>query len=300
MCGLCRWRNDCQEKWEAADSLSLVAGISRSQRNKLIAAGTRTMAELGKNTTRVAKLAETTLQRLRIQARLQTARRAGGPPSFELKPIDPTRGLALLPKPDVGDLFYDIEGDPFYEGGLEYLHGVWFENDGTGVFQDFWAHDRSEEGEALRRLMAFFAKRLRQFPNAHVYHYAAYEISALRRLTSSHGVGEGLLDQMLRENRFVDLYTVVSGSLIASEPAYSLKNLEAFYMEARTGEVKTAGGSVVAYENWRETKDPKILEEIRDYNKVDCISTQKLRDWLTRSVRPSEMYGNSQIFKSSV
>jgi RNase_H superfamily len=89
---------------------------------------------------------------------------------------------------------------------------------------------------------------------------------------------------MLRENRFVDLYSVVSGSLITSEPAYSLKNLEVFYMEARTGEVKTAGGSVVAYENWRETKEPKLLEEIRDYNKIDCISTHKLRDWLITSL----------------
>lgn len=289
MCGLCRWRNACQGEWEATDSLSLVAGISRSQRSKLISAGTSTMTELGQRAVRVPNLAETTLQRLRIQARLQTARRAGGPPSFELRPLDPTRGLALLPKPDLGDVFYDIEGDPFYEGGLEYLHGVWFESDGIGVFQECWAHDRAEEGEALRQLMAFFADRLRQFPSAHVYHYAAYEISALRRLTSSHGIGEALLDQMLRENRFVDLYSVVSGALIASEPTYSLKNLEAFYMEARTGEVKTAGGSVVAYENWRETKEPKILEEIRDYNKVDCISTQKLRDWLNSSVRPTDM-----------
>jgi predicted RecB family nuclease len=289
MCGLCRWRDNCQAQWEMTDSLSLVAGISRSQRTKLIAAGTSTMTELGQRTLRVPKLAEATQHRLRIQARLQTARRAGGIPTFELKPLDPNRGLALLPAPDAGDVFYDIEGDPFYEGGLEYLHGVWLENAGIGVFHDYWAHDRTEEGEALRQLMAFFAARLRQFPKAHIYHYAAYEISALRRLTSSHGIGEAVLDQMLRENRFVDLYSVVSGSLITSEPAYSLKNLEVFYMEARTGEVKTAGGSVVAYENWRESKDPKILEEIRDYNKIDCISTQKLRDWLISSVRPADV-----------
>jgi predicted RecB family nuclease len=289
MCGLCRWRDNCEAQWEAEDSLSLVAGISRSQRSKLAAAGVNTMTELGRRTQRVPKLAETTLQRLVIQARLQTARRAGGPPSFELKPLNPDRGLALLPRPNEGDLFYDIEGDPFYDGGLEYLHGVWFEREGKGVFKDYWAHDRAEEGEALRQLMAFFAGHLRQFPNAHIYHYAAYEISALRRLTSSHGIGEALLDQLLRENRFVDLYNVVSSGLIASEPAYSLKNLEVFYMEARTGEVKTAGGSVVAYENWRESKEPKILEEIRDYNQIDCISTQKLRNWLVSSVRPSEM-----------
>ena len=288
MCGLCRWRDDCQAQWDAVDSLSLVAGISRSQRGKLIATGISTMTELGQRTLRVPKLAETTLQRLTIQARLQTARRAGGAPSFELKPLNPDRGLALLPKPDAGDLFYDIEGDPFYDEGLEYLHGVWFENGGSGTFKDYWAHDRAEEGEALRQLMAFFATRLSEFPNAHVYHYAAYEVSALRRLTSSHGIGEAILDQMLRENRFVDLYSVVSGGLITSEPAYSLKNLEVFYMEARTGEVKTAGGSVVAYENWRETKEPKLLEEIRDYNKIDCISTQKLRDWLISSVRPAD------------
>ncbi len=300
MCGLCRWRDNCETQWEAEDSLSLVAGISRSQRIKLVAAGVTTMTELGRRTQRVPKLAEATRQRLIIQARLQTARRAGSPPAFELKPPNPDRGLALLPQPNKGDLFYDIEGDPFYDGGLEYLHGVWFELEGKGVFQDYWAHDRAEEGEALRQLMAFFAAHLRQFPNAHIYHYAAYEISALRRLTSSHGIGEALLDQLLRENWFVDLYSVVSGGLIASEPAYSLKNLEVFYMEARTGEVKTAGGSVVAYENWRESQEPKILEEIRDYNQIDCISTQKLRDWLVASVRPAEMPWRQVGAKTSV
>ncbi|MBZ9774019.1 TM0106 family RecB-like putative nuclease [Mesorhizobium sp. CO1-1-8] len=289
MCGLCRWREVCQSYWEESDSLALVAGISRSQRSKLIDAGVLTMTALGQLEERVPKLAETTLSRLTTQARLQTARRAGGPPSFELKQLDPSRGLALLPKPDPGDLFYDIEGDPFYEGGLEYLHGIWLDHEGIAEFRDFWAHDRTEEKEALRQLMAFFEHRLKHFPNAHIYHYATYEVSALRQLTSSHGLGEALLDQMLRESRFVDLYSVVSGGLIASEPRYSLKNLEVFYMQARTGEVKTAGGSVVAYEKWRESNDPTILEEIRDYNRIDCISTQMLRDWLVSTVRPSDM-----------
>ncbi|QLD47489.1 TM0106 family RecB-like putative nuclease [Bradyrhizobium diazoefficiens] len=288
-CGLCRWRDHCEKVWDETDSLSLVAGISRGQRAKLTAAGITSMTQLAERTKRVPKLAEATQQKLVAQAQLQTARRTGGPPSFRLKPQEADHGLALLPKPDPGDVFYDIEGDPYYVGGLEYLHGVWFNDDGTGVFRDFWAHDRAAEGEALRQLMAFFADRLKKYPNAHIYHYAAYEISALRRLCCYHGVGEALLDQMLREHRFVDLYTVVSGGLIASEPAYSLKNLEVFYMSERSGDVKTAGASVVAYEKWRETQDPDILREIRDYNEVDCISTAKLRDWLISSVRPKTM-----------
>ena len=288
-CTLCRWREHCADLWDKADSLSLVAGITKNQRAKLEAAGVSTMAALAAQSDRIPKLAEPTRERLQVQARLQTARRTGGSPSFELRPEEVGKGLRRLPRPDPGDLFYDIEGDPYFEGGLEYLHGVWFEDSGEPVFKDFWAHDRAEEGESLRALMSFFAEHLANHPHTHIYHYAPYEITALRRLVSVHGTGEALLDQMLREDRFVDLYSVISGGLIASEPAYSLKNLEVFYMEARDGDVVTAGGSVVAYEKWRENKDPKILKEIRDYNEVDCISTAKLRDWLIAEVRPEAM-----------
>ena len=62
--------------------------------------------------------------------------------------------------------------------------------------------------------------------------------------------------------------------------------MEAFYGRKREGEVKTAGGSVVAYERWRETGDQQILDEIEDYNRIDCISTEELRDWLV-GIRPA-------------
>ena len=40
-------------------------------------------------------------------------------------PIDPERGLATLPPPSPGDLFFDLEGDPFaFDDGLDYLFGV--------------------------------------------------------------------------------------------------------------------------------------------------------------------------------
>ena len=43
---------------------------------------------------------------------------------YELLPPEEGRGFALLPQPSEGDLFFDIEGDPFFEDGLEYLLGV--------------------------------------------------------------------------------------------------------------------------------------------------------------------------------
>lgn len=288
-CALCRWSNRCKERWEAEDSLALVAGISRSQRQKLEATGIDTMASLAARTDRIPKMAAETQRKLVAQARLQSARRAGEPPSFELRDGEPGKGFGLLPAPDDGDVFYDIEGDPYFPGGLEYLHGVWFRENGAWEFRAFWAHTREDEGRATADLLAFLVERMRRFPNAHIYHYANYEIAALRRLTAQHRTGEAAMDQLQRERRFVDLFKVVSGAMVASEKGYSIKDLEAFYMEKRATDVATAGASVVFYEEWRQTQEQRLLDEIQDYNRTDCVSTQLLRDWLVRDVRPAAM-----------
>lgn len=288
-CALCRWREQCGAQWELEDSLSLVAGISRSQRQKLEAAGVATMAGLAARADRVPKMAAETQVRLNAQARLQSARRAGGPPAFELRDAESGKGFGMLPAPDDGDVFYDIEGDPYYPGGLEYLHGLWLREGDAWTFRAFWAHDRDAEGRALAELLAFLVDHLRRHPRAHVYHYANYEIAALRRLTAHHRVAEAAMDQLQRERRFVDLFKVVSGAMIASEKGYSIKDLEVFYMEKRGGDVATAGASVVFYEKWRETADQTLLDRIHDYNRTDCVSTQLLRDWLVADVRPAAM-----------
>jgi uncharacterized protein len=44
--------------------------------------------------------------------------------------------------------------------------------------------------------------------------------------------------------------------------------------------VTEGGASIVAYEQWIETGEQRILDEIAEYNEDDCVSTLKLRDWL--------------------
>ncbi len=275
-CGLCRWEDHCKSVWADEDSLFNVANISRTQVKKLEKADVQTLEALSALDHPVRGMAEPTRQRLVTQARLQQARKTGAP-DFVLRTPEFGKGFDLLTEPRAGDLFYDIEGDPHYEDGLEYLHGVWAKDTG---FIAFWAHDHAAEKQAVIDLFDFFRDRLRQFPEARIYHYAPYEITALRRLTAKYGIGEAFLDRMLRERRFIDLFAVVRGGLIGSEPNYSIKSMEAFYGLIRDGEVKTAGGSVVAYEKWIETGEQQILDEIEDYNRVDCVSTEDLRDWL--------------------
>src|SRR6202012_4088269 len=49
-----------------------------------------------------------------------------------------------------------------------------------------------------------------------------------------------------------------------------------------------AADSVVMYAHWRKLQDPELLSQIEDYNRVDCISTLKLRDWLVK-LRPTHL-----------
>ena len=102
------------------------------------------------------------------------------------------------------------------------------------------------------------------------------------------GVCEAEVDQLLRQELLVGLYKVVREGVRVSEPRYSIKNLETFYMDRREGEVTEAGASIVYYERWREAGDDRLLAQIRDYNQDDCRSTQLLRDWLLE-LRPSEL-----------
>jgi uncharacterized protein len=288
-CGLCRWREHCEATWTEADSLVKVAGITRQQRRKLANAGISTMRAFAETDMPIPGIQEDVLWRLRNQARLQVARRDGGKPSFIRRPAEPGRGLSRLPRPANGDLFFDMEGDPLVDGGREYLFGVYHETDGQPEFRTWWAHDEQQERTATEDVLAFFTSHIDRYPDAYIYHYNHYEVTALKRLATKYGVAEHHLDHLLRMSKFVDLYRVVQQGLIASEPGYSIKDLEAFYMEKRDGEVATAGASIVAYEEWLETGNQKILDDIAAYNEVDCRSTLGLRDWLVQKVRSPKL-----------
>lgn len=286
-CQYCHWATVCEARWIETDHLSGVANMRSTQARYLREAGISTMAELASIKKGVVKgLAPAIVERLSEQARLQVAKRADGQDRFEILPIDAGRGFCRLPKPDAGDMFFDMEGDPLYPGGLEYLFGFVTGAADKAVFTPFWAHDRGEENRAFEQAVDFIVRRLAAHPDAHVYHYAAYEASALKRLSTLHGTREAEIDDLLRRGKLVDLYRVVAEGVRVSEPRYSIKNIEVFYMEKRAGEVKTAGDSVVMYERWRELQEAALLAEIADYNRVDCVSTAMLRDWLL-GIRPA-------------
>ena len=147
-------------------------------------------------------------------------------------------------------------------------------------------HYTAQEKQAFEAAIDFLHDRWRRYPDLHVYHYAAYEMTALKRLAAKNATRELELDDFLRAGVFVDLYTVVRQGLIVGTPGYSLKDIERLNLPPRDGDVTTAMGSVVAYQKWMDSGEPQnwqestILRDIRDYNRVDRESLTRMCGWL--------------------
>ncbi len=279
---------ECTIRVREHDDLLLVAGMRISQRARLIDAGISTISALAAHHGPVPELSERTVASLSAQARLQLAPRVDGKPPYEIVDAQP---LMVLPEPDKGDLFFDFEGDPLWtsdgrEWGLEYLFGVL---DTADEFQPLWAHDRAGERQALIDFLKMVRKRRKRHPHMHIYHYAAYEKTALLRLAGRYGVGEDEVDDLLRNGVLVDLYPLVRKSIRVGTENYSLKSLEPLYMggQLRTGDVTTATDSITQYAKYcelradgRDDDAAAVLNDIADYNRYDCTSTRRLRDWL--------------------
>ena len=93
---------------------------------------------------------------------------------------------------------------------------------------------------------------------------------------------------LLQAQKLVDLYKVVCEGIRISEPRYSIRNAEHFYLEHRTGDVTNAGASIVCYERRKATGDPQRLQDTEACNFDDVRSTYELQQWLL-SHRPAEL-----------
>ena len=287
-CRLCEWDGHCTARRRADDHLSQVAGITRGQRQRLIARDIPTMGALGGLPLPVdpgiGGVSPATLARIREQARVQdAARRSGGRLRELISPPEPDKGLAALPEPSDGDLFFDLEGDAFAgEGGLEYLFGFAERN---GRYEARWALDAEAEKREFERFIDSAMARWKRHPGFHIYHYAPYETTAVKRLMSRYATREEEVDKLLRGRVFVDLYRVVRQGLRASVESYSIKKLEPFYGFERDVDLGEATRSLIAFEVRLESGSgaavpDELRAEIQGYNRDDCLSTLRLAEWL--------------------
>ena len=294
-CDFCHWWKVCRDRRREDDHLSLVANLHRGQGLKLEAAGIHTVGELANldEHATIPRLARATLGTLKAQASIQIRSRPLDRPLYELLKPEAERGLARLPEPSAGDVYFDFEGDPYWgEDGLEYLFGTAYEDDGNWHYWPLWATSRAEEKEALEQWLAWITDRLEKHPNLHVFHFNAYEPTALKKLVARHAVGEYELDELLRRKVLVDLYSISRQAIRAGVESYGLKALEPVIGFERDAELRGAIGSLRRWQAWQEDGNQTHLDGIAGYNEDDCASTSALYRWLLdRRPEAEQQYG---------
>ena len=311
-CGRCA---TCESESIAHRDLLLVAGMRPQQRRRLRSAGIMTIDDLAVADTAPEDIAADVFRALRIQAQLQLASPAGVPVAGEDAPAHPVptyevilpSALAILPPADPGDIFFDFEGDPLYtEGageqwGLDYLFG-WVDDSET--YSAIWAHDFAAEKAALETFLRTVSLMRSQHPQMHIYHYAPYEPTHLAAMAARHGFGEAEVDRLLAEGVFVDLYPIIKRAVRVGSRSYSIKKLEPLYMgdEVRTADVQKGDESIERYVEARAlaadghaAAAQDILDDLADYNRYDCVSTRRLRDWLRARAAEAGVEPGQQI-----
>jgi predicted RecB family nuclease len=303
-CHVCRWWQECRDKRREDDHLSLIANIRKMH-----------IGELNKN--QVYKLEQfaqmdkplpgkperghiDSYTKVHEQARMQLKGKGLVKPIYDLVPFKEKKGFNRLPEPSDGDVYFDFEGDRFYpDGGLEYLFGIVFKDAGEYQYKAYWAFDRIQERAAFNDFMIFIMDRWAKHPGMHIYHYAPYEPSAIKRLMSRYAIHETNVDKLLRGQRFVDLYSASKEILIASVESYSIKYLEKLAAFTRKCDLDLAGPARRALEYILEFKtleslDPQTKDVVQEYNKDDCDATLALHQWLEQ-IRNEQIKANNSF-----
>lgn len=291
-CDVCRWFRECNDQRRRDDHLSFVAGIRRQQRDQFEEWNAGTMARLAVLATPLQQRprhgSKEAYEKVQKQARIQVDAREQNTLKCELLEITEGMGLCRLPEPSVGDMFVDLEGDPFVgDHGLRYLFGFATKGaSGELQYQKRWALGPTSEKEGFEWLVDEIMQRRESDPKMHVYHFGVYEPAAFKDLMGLYATREDEIDRMLRAGVLVDLHLAFKQGVRASVEEYSLKKVEAFYDFKRSVPLEESRAAMRYVEHRLELgrMGPDIPEKFRialeTYNADDCFSTARLRDWL--------------------
>mmetsp|Transcript_8497 Transcript_8497/g.16051 ORF Transcript_8497/g.16051 Transcript_8497/m.16051 type:complete len:548 (-) Transcript_8497:66-1709(-) len=283
-----RWAPLALRLLQERDDVRVLSRMTRQQRDRLQHAGLGTVvavaAASAEDLTR-AGLGAKVAERLVREARLRCKSASQGSLEWEVLPTA-AAAMLQLPPADDGDVFLDLEGDPF--AGFQYLIGI---STRSEDYHDWWSHSEMAQRDALEGLVNFLAERKHTYPDLHVYHYGSYDRSSLHQLTGISSRCAKLVSSILgaencEESLLIDLLPVVRASVCISSGGYGLKQMEKVCSHGRLATITDAASSVVAYETWRNGPDGQTWEDseqlrgIRNYNREDCFSLMRLEAWL--------------------
>ena len=277
VCKLCHWHTFCISQLIAADDLTLIPFLRRSDRDTMcdqiptIAsfAGINPEGFIKRKKTAFAGVGADRFRALQARAVMLKA----SPPKPYLRQ---TISLNLFPI----ELFFDIEVDPLR--GVCYLHGFierTNRDNGTERFVAFFAEEPTPaaERDIFAAALDFFAAQT----GAGIYYYSKYERSIYRKLQEKYPdiCTPEDVEQLFKPTRAIDLYgdVVLKGTEWPTRD-HSIKTLAKYLGFTWRDTHPSGAASVEWFDRWCRERNPDIRQRILDYNEDDCRATRVLLD----------------------
>ncbi|MCP2216234.1 TM0106 family RecB-like putative nuclease [Bradyrhizobium elkanii] len=277
VCKLCHWHTFCLAELTAADDLTLIPLLRRSDRDTMRERIATISAFSDINPDEFVRGKKTAFAGIGSDRfRMLHAR------SVMLKSSSPKPYLRLPIRLDVFslELFFDIEVDPLR--GICYLHGFVERRNGDNNserFEGFFADEatRGAERDAFATALDYLDSR----SGAGIYYYSKYERTIYRKLQQKYPdiCSPEHVEKIFDPQRAVDLYgDVVLKATEWPTRDHSIKSLAKFLGFAWRDTHPSGAASIEWYDRWCRGQDPLIRRRILDYNEDDCRATRVLLD----------------------
>jgi len=277
-CPECEFQARCRQKAIETDELSLLAGMSAEERQKLRSKGIFTVTQLSY-----------TFRPRRRPKRMRDKRE---------KYHHSLKALAIREKKIhiVGSPELKIEGTPVYldvEGlpdrDFYYLIGLRIGSGEYAVQHSLWADTVEDKGKIWREFLGV----LETVEKPVLIHYGSYETTFLKRMGESYGEPmEGSGAPKAIESA-VNAVSVLFAQIYFPTFANGIKDI-ADWLGFKWSETEPAGLNTIIWRNaWEESKSPHVRERLITYNSEDCQALEIL-------VRATSKLGTSQTPDTSV
>ena len=269
-CPQCEFQNQCRQKAIEKDDISLLSGITETERQGHRSKGIFTVTQLSY-----------TFRPRRVPKR---AKNPATPHYFALQALAIRENTVYLHKTprfpeSKAQVYLDIEGLPDNES--YYLIGALIVSEREEIFHSFWADHESQEPDIFSQ----FVETVCQRADFRILHFGRYETVALKRMRtrlpeSLHAKVDAILE------RATNVLSVIHPHVYFPVYSNSLKDIGRFLGFEWTHEDVTGLQAVVWRKNWNQTKAPEIKAQLLQYNQDDCRALKHVFEFIDSLTSP--------------
>ncbi len=262
-CAECEFQARCRQKAVETDDLSLLAGMSAKERQKLRSKGIFTVTQLSYTF------------RPRRRPKRQRDKREKYHHSLKALAIREKK-IHIVGSPELKiegtPVYLDVEGLP--DRDFYYLIGLCIGQGDSAVQHSLWADTVADEGRIWREFLGI----LETIEKPVLIHYGSYETTFLRRMCERHGEpAEGSVAATGVASP-LNILSVIFAQVYFPVPSNGLKDTAAFLGFTWAKPDSTGLNAIAWRHRWNEFLDGTMKARLLTYNAQDCAALSMVAD----------------------